>query len=277
MSDRYAVFGNPIGHSKSPLIHAAFARQTGQDIVYEAIAAPLDGFAAALDAFVASGGRGANVTVPFKQQAYALADQRTPRAEQAGAVNTLICADGRVVGDNTDGCGLLRDLTCNLGLTLAGRSILLLGAGGAARGVVGPLLDAAPRALTIANRTPANAQALVERFAASRTPGGPGVLAASSYAQLAGRAFDVVIDATSAGLSASVPPLPDGVFAAGSVAYAMVYGPAAMAFLDFARAHGAACVADGLGMLVEQAAESFFVWRGVRPDVAPVIELLRGA
>ena len=274
MSDLYAVFGNPIGHSKSPLIHAAFARQTGQDIRYEAIAAPQDGFAAALDAFVASGGRGANVTVPFKQQAYALADQRTPRAEQAGAVNTLICADGRVVGDNTDGCGLLRDLTGKLGVALAGRSILLLGAGGAARGVVGPLLDAAPRALTIANRTPENAQALVERFAADA---GECLLTASGYPQLAGSSFDVVIDATSAGLSASVPPLPDGVFAAGSVAYALVYGPAAMAFLDFARAHGAACVADGLGMLVEQAAESFFVWRGVRPDVAPVIELLRGA
>ena len=277
MSDLYAVFGNPIGHSKSPAIHAAFARQTGQNLVYQAIAAPLDAFPATLAAFVAAGGRGANVTVPFKQQAYALADRHTPRAELAGAVNTLVCADGRIVGDNTDGCGLLRDLSDNLGVALAGSRVLLLGAGGAARGVVGPLLDAAPRALTIANRTPANAQALVERFAASRASGVSGVLTASSYAQLAGSTFDVVIDATSAGLAASVPPLPDGVFAAGSLAYAMVYGPAAAAFLDFARAHGAARVADGLGMLVEQAAESFFVWRGVRPDVAPVIESLRGA
>ena len=274
MSDRYAVFGNPIGHSKSPSIHAAFARQTGQDLVYQAIAAPLDAFPATLAAFVAAGGRGANVTVPFKQQAYALADRRTPRAELAGAVNTLVCRDGQIVGDNTDGCGLLRDLADNLGVTLAGSRVLLLGAGGAARGVVGPLLDAAPRALTIANRTPANAQALVERFAAHAAPC---LLTASSYAQLAGSSFDVVIDATSAGLAASVPPLPDGVFAPGSLAYAMVYGPAAKAFLDFARARGAARGADGLGMLVEQAAESFFVWRGVRPDVAPVIESLRGA
>ena len=274
MSDRYAVFGNPIGHSKSPSIHTAFARQTGQDLVYQAIAAPLDAFPATLAAFVAAGGRGANVTVPFKQQAYALADRRTPRAELAGAVNTLVCTDGRIVGDNTDGCGLLRDLTENLGVRLAGSRVLLLGAGGAARGVVGPLLDAAARALTIANRTPANAQALVERFAAHA---GTCLLTASGYAQLAGCTFDLVIDATSAGLAASVPPLPAGVFAAGSLAYAMVYGPAAAAFLDFARAQGAARVADGLGMLVEQAAESFFVWRGVRPDVAPVIEMLRGA
>ena len=271
MSDHYAVFGNPIGHSKSPLIHAAFARQTGEDIDYRALEAPLDGFPAALDAFVAAGGRGANVTVPFKPQAYALADRRTPRAELAGAVNTLICDGGQMVGDNTDGCGLLRDITGNLGVDVAGRRVLLLGAGGAARGVVGPLLEARPQSLTIANRTPATAVALAERFAAL------GAVDAGGYGQLAGRAFDIVIDATSAGLVAAVPPLPQGVFAADSLAYTMVYGAGASAFQTFAREQGAALVADGLGMLVEQAAESFFVWRGVRPAAAPVIALLRPA
>ena len=269
MSDHYAVFGNPIGHSKSPLIHAAFARQTGQDIDYRALEAPLDGFAAALDAFVAQGGRGANVTVPFKQQAYALASRRTPRAELAGAVNTLVCDGGQIVGDNTDGCGLLRDITVNLAVAVAGRRLLLLGAGGAARGVVGPLLEAQPRSLTIANRTPATAVALAERFAAL------GPVDAGGYEPLAGRSFDIVIDATSAGLSAAVPPLPPGLFAAGSLAYTLVYGAGASAFLEFARAHGAACVADGLGMLVEQAAESFLIWRGVLPDTRPVMGMLR--
>ena len=275
MSDHYAVFGNPIVHSKSPLIHAAFARQTGEDIDYRALEAPLDGFAAALDAFVAAGGRGANVTVPFKQQAYALASRRTPRAEQAGAVNTLVCESGQLVGDNTDGCGLLRDITGNLGVAIAGRRVLLLGAGGAARGVVAPLLEALPQSLTIANRTPATAVALAERFADSFAALGP--VDAGGYAQLAGRSFDIVIDATSAGLAAAVPPLPHGLFAAGSLAYTMVYGAGAAAFQTFAREQGAALVADGLGMLVEQAAESFFVWRGVRPAVAPVIALLRQA
>ena len=153
MTDHYAVFGNPIAHSKSPLIHAAFARQTGQDLDYRAILAPTDGFVQTLREFIAAGGHGANVTVPFKEEAFRLTTRRTPRAELAGAVNTLVCADGRIVGDNTDGCGLLRDLTHNLGVTLAGRHILLLGAGGAARGVVGPLLEAAPRALTRRDRT----------------------------------------------------------------------------------------------------------------------------
>ena len=271
MSDPYAVFGNPIGHSKSPLIHAAFARQTGQDIAYTAIAAPLDGFAAALDDFVAAGGRGANVTVPFKLQAFARAARRTPRAELAGAVNTLIVERGEMLGDNTDGCGLLRDITHNHRCPVAGRRVLLLGAGGAARGVVGPLLEAHPQSLTIANRTLATAQELGQRFATL------GAVSACGYDELAGRSFDIVIDATSASLAAALPPLPAGVFAAGSLAYSMMYGPGASPFLNFARQQGAATSVDGLGMLVEQAAESFFLWRGVRPEVRPVMELLRQA
>lgn len=271
MSDQYAVFGNPIGHSKSPLIHAAFARQTGQDIVYAAIEAPVDGFAGALDAFVAAGGRGANVTVPFKQQAFSRADRRTPRAELAGAVNTLIVDGAQLLGDNTDGCGLLRDITHNHRCAVAGQRVLLLGAGGAARGVVGPLLEARPQSLTIANRTVATALQLGERFA----PLGP--VRGCGYDALAGMTFDIVIDATSASLAAALPPLPPGIFAAGSLAYTMMYGRTDSPFLTFARQQGAARSVDGLGMLVEQAAESFFLWRGVRPQILPVIELLHQA
>ncbi len=277
MTDRYAVFGNPISHSKSPSIHAAFARQTGQDIRYDAILAPPDDFSGALRAFAGAGGRGANVTVPFKEEAFRLATRRTPRAELAGAVNTLLFGEGKIageretVGDNTDGAGLLRDLTANLGRSLAGSRILLLGAGGAARGVLGPLLDASPAALVIANRTAAKAADLARHFA----PFGP--VAGRAYGELAGSAFDLVINATSASLSGERPPLPPGVFAAGSQAYDMMYGNGQTPFLAFAGEQGAAHLADGLGMLVEQAAEAFFVWRGVRPDGAPVLAALRGA
>ncbi len=269
MSERYAVFGNPIGHSKSPLIHAAFARQCGAEISYEARLAPLDGFAGCVREFIAAGGRGANVTLPFKEEAFRLADQRTPRAELAAAVNTLVFADGQILGDNTDGAGLLRDLVDNLGCAIAGRRVLLLGAGGAARGVIAPLLAARPHTLVIANRTIDRAEALVRQFAADDR------LHASAYAQLAGTSFDLVVNATSAGLSGALPPLPERVFAAESLAYDMVYGAAAMPFLAFARAQGAARLADGLGMLVEQAAEAFYLWRGVRPASAPVIAMLR--
>jgi shikimate dehydrogenase len=269
MTDKYCVFGNPIGHSKSPLIHAAFARQTGEDIAYRAILAPVGGFAEALAAFVAEGGKGANVTLPFKEEAYRLATRLSLRAEQANAVNTLSFGNGEAVGDNTDGVGLLRDVTINLNTPVAGKRILLLGAGGAARGVVGPLLGEHPASLTIANRTPERARALAERFA----PLGP--VAGRAYAELAGRAFDIVIDATSTSLSGAMPALPDGIFAPGSLLYEMIYGLGDTPLSVFARRQGAATVSDGLGMLLEQAAESFFVWRGVRPDCAPVAELLQ--
>ena len=271
MTDRYCVFGNPIRHSQSPHIHTAFAQQTGQDLRYEAILAPLDDFAGAVRAFIAAGGKGANVTVPFKQAAWQLATRLTPRAALAGAVNTLSFCDGEILGDNTDGAGLVRDLIDHLGVSLAGSRILMLGAGGAARGVCGPLLEQRPRALTIANRTVANAKALAERFAAQ------GAITGCGYDELGGHSFDLVIDATSASLNALMPPLPSGLFAAGSLAYAMMYGLAQTPFRAFAEQQGAARYADGLGMLVSQAADSFFIWRGVRPDCRPVMTQLLAA
>ena len=269
MSDRYGVFGHPVAHSKSPAIHAAFAAQCGHDLSYEAILAPLDGFADSLCAFVAAGGRGANVTVPFKEEACRLATRLTPRAAQAGAVNTLAFDSSGMLGDNTDGAGLLRDLSNNLGCRITGQRLLLLGAGGAARGVVGPLLEARPAALVIANRTAARAADLAERFA------GRGPLRACGYPDLAGESFDLVINATSASLGGEMPCLPERVFASGSLAYDMMYGRGETPFLLLARAQGAARLADGLGMLVEQAAEAFRFWRGVLPDSAPVLAMLR--
>lgn len=264
MTDRYAVFGHPIAHSKSPQIHAAFARQTGQDMRYEAILAPLDGFAESVARFAAEGGRGANVTVPFKEEAFRLAARLTPRAERAGAVNTLAFDADGVLGDNTDGAGLVADLTRNLKRPLAARRILLVGAGGAARGVIAPLLEQAPAELVIANRTPSRAEQLAQLFDGRVRPCGFDALDAP---------FDVVINATAASLAGELPPLPPQVFGAGALAYDMMYGRDTP-FLAFARAHGAD-TADGLGMLVEQAAEAFFLWRGVRPDTAPVIAALR--
>ncbi len=277
MSDRYCVFGNPVGHSKSPAIHALFARQTGEDLVYEARLAPLDGFAAAVRDFAAGGGRGANVTVPFKEEAFRLCDTLSARARLAGAVNTLSFADGRIAGDNTDGAGLVRDLMENLRTPLAGRRVLLLGAGGAARGALGPLLEQAPAALVVANRTAARADALVRPFTAlypqTRLTGG----GFDALADLAGGAFDVVVNATSASLAGEAPPLPADAFAPGALAYDMMYGQGDTAFLALARRLGAARLADGLGMLVGQAAEAFFVWRGVRPATLPVLAALRAA
>jgi shikimate dehydrogenase len=263
MTDRYAVFGNPIAHSKSPRIHGLFARQAGQDLTYEAILAPLDGFAASVRTFAAAGGRGANVTVPFKEEAFRLATTLTPRAEAAGAVNTLSLDGTSIRGDNTDGAGLVRDIAHNLGLTIAGRRILIVGAGGAARGVILPLLQQRPAAIFIANRTAARAEQLAATF---KVEGG-------GFERLSGRAFDLVINATSAGLSNAVLPVPTFAFAPGCLAYEMLYGRETP-FMAQARATGAT-VADGLGMLVEQAAEAFFVWRGVRPDTAPVMAALR--
>ena len=271
MTDAYAVFGNPIAHSKSPLIHATFARQTGQDMTYEALLAPLDGFPAAVAAFRAAGGRGANVTVPFKEQAFALASQLTPRAQVAGAVNTLSFSADGILGDNTDGAGLVRDLTANLGIDLAGKRVLLMGAGGAARGVVLPMLERQPASLFIANRTPGKAMALAAELARAC---GAGNLAGGGYGDLPGN-FDLVINATAASLAGDLPPLPASVFAADALAYDMMYGKDTP-FLAFARAQGAR-QADGLGMLVEQAAEAFLLWRGVRPDTQAVIRMLRAA
>jgi shikimate dehydrogenase len=268
MTDAYAVFGNPIAHSKSPLIHAAFARQTGQDIRYTALLAPLEGFREAVLAFRDGGGRGANVTVPFKEQAFALATRRSERAEMAGAVNTLRFDGADILGDNTDGAGLVRDLADNLAVGLAGKRILVMGAGGAARGVILPLLEQAPGVLFIANRTADKALALARGFARRGEIGGGG------YDGLPG-SFDVVINATAASLAGELPPLPATVFAEGALAYDMMYG-GDTPFLAFARAHGAR-ISDGLGMLVEQAAEAFFLWRGVRPETRPVIDMLRVA
>ena len=269
MTDRYCVFGNPIGHSKSPAIHARFARQTGEDIAYDARLAPLDGFAAAVRDFIALGGRGANVTVPFKEEAFRLCDRHTPRALQAGAVNTLIFDADGITGDNTDGAGLVRDLIDNLRMPISGRRILLLGAGGAARGALGPLLAERPAALVVANRTAAKAEALARHFAAA------GAVEGCGFAALAGRCFDIVINATSASLGGEVPPLPDGCYAPQALAYDMMYGQGDTPFLAAARAAGVTRLADGLGMLVGQAAEAFFVWRGIRPATQTVLDALR--
>lgn len=264
--DRYVVIGNPVAHSKSPQIHRRFAAQTGESLSYDTLEAPLDGFAASVAAFVAAGGRGANVTVPFKEDAFRLATQRSARAESAGAVNTLrVEDDGSLYGDNTDGAGLVRDIEHNLATAIRGRRVLLLGAGGAARGVILPLLDAGAAELCIANRTAEKAVQLATLADDARVQGG-------GYAELAG-AFDLIINATSAGLSDQTLPLSATVFAPGALAYDMVYGRSTP-FMQQAQAAGAR-VADGLGMLVEQAAEAFVVWRGVRPDTAPVLAALR--
>ncbi len=264
MKARYAVIGNPVAHSKSPWIHAEFARATGEDIEYGRIEAPRGGFAAAADAFRADGGRGLNVTLPFKQDAFRYCSQVAPRAAAAQAVNTVSFGEP-VKGDNTDGVGLLRDIEGNLGLTLAGKAVLVLGAGGAAQGVLGVLLDAGIARLVIANRTLARAQALAARFAGVR---------ASPFQELKND-FEVVINATSAGLSDAQLPLPAGILRRGVLAYEMVYGRDTP-FLAAARAAGARA-SDGLGMLVEQAAESFFIWRGVRPETRAVLDRLRAA
>jgi shikimate dehydrogenase len=267
--DRYAVIGNPVEHSKSPLIHAEFARQTGQLLEYGRILAPIGGFEDVVEVFRAEGGRGLNVTVPFKEDAYLYATQRTQRAELARAVNTLhFLESGEVFGDTTDGVGLVRDIVSNLNTSLRDKRILLMGAGGAARGVVLPLLEERPRSLFIVNRTAEKAQALCEVFPE---------IQAGGYDDLAGRSFDVIINATSSSLQHALPPLPADIFAAAdALAYDMMYGRETP-FMQFAREQGAAVVADGLGMLIEQAAESFFIWRGVRPDTAPVLARFRVA
>lgn len=272
MTDRYAVIGNPIEHSLSPEIHAAFARQTGQDLSYGRILGDPDAFEADVRAFVAAGGRGLNVTLPFKERAYRLADGLSERARAAGAVNTLsVRPDGTLHGDNTDGAGLVRDLAGNHGFAIGGARILLLGAGGAVRGVLRPLLDERPASLVIANRTAAKAQALAAAVA------GQGDVAGCGLDALGGRRFDLIINGTAAGLSAQVPPIPDACLADAGWTYDMLYAATPTAFVDWGRRHGAARALDGLGMLVEQAAEAFRLWRTVQPDTGPVIAHLRGA
>ncbi|MFP4077333.1 MAG: shikimate dehydrogenase [Halochromatium sp.] len=322
MTDRYAVIGNPIAHSKSPSIHAAFATQTGEPIEYGRILGDPNDFAGDVRRFVAEGGRGLNVTVPFKTAAFELLDDLSARAHAAGAVNTLIVRDGGLLrGDNTDGIGLLRDLTDNHGLALAGKRVLLLGAGGAARGVVQPLLEARPAELLIANRTASKAEALAalghdhavsarnQQWTCETKPDAIAALTPGSLADvrpqaspkpnrdqdqdqdqraerptrvsgcgldaLQGRRFDLIINATSTGLDGQVPSIPDDCLAEGGWVYDLLYADAPTPFCRWGQARGAARVLDGLGMLVEQAAESFWLWRGIRPETAPVITQLR--
>jgi shikimate dehydrogenase len=269
--DRYAVIGNPIAHSKSPLIHEAFARATGQRMSYERLLAPLDGFVAAARRFAAERGRGLNVTVPFKLEAFALAAQRSSRAEEAQACNTLAWRGDHWYADNTDGVGLMRDLTQNLKESISDRDVLVLGAGGAARGILGPLLAQAPRSVVVLNRTARKAADLAASFAQD------GPVAAMSSAELDGRLFHVVINATSIGINADVPEdlWPRRAFAPGGLAYDLVYADVPTPFLRWASKQSAKRTADGLGMLIEQAAESFALWRGVRPETSPVFDLLR--
>jgi shikimate dehydrogenase len=274
MTDKYAVIGNPIAHSKSPQIHKMFAEQTGQDISYEAILAPLDGFAATVERLRAEGYKGCNITVPFKFEAFKLATQVTSHADVAQAVNTLkLNFDDNVIhGDNTDGIGLVRDIRFNLGITLNNKRVLLIGAGGAAYGVALPLATAGAK-LTIVNRTADKAQALASSLISNKYFDS---ISAYGFDKVAGQQFDVLINATSAGLTDNELPLPPTIFAPGALAYDMMYGRETP-FIKFARKHGAAVVSDGLGMLVEQAAESFRIWRGydMKLDTASVIDTLR--
>ena len=271
MTDRYAVIGNPIEHSKSPLIHRAFAEQTGETLAYERILGDPGNFAGDVRDFLARGGKGLNVTVPFKEQAWRLADELTPRARVAGAVNTLILRpDGTLLGDNTDGVGLVRDLVQNQGFDFPGKRVLLLGAGGASRGVVRPLLEQHPALLVIANRTAAKARALADGLR------GEGVeVQGRGLDELTGMQFDLIVNGTAAGLSGKVPEIPDDCLAPGGWVYDMMYASEPTAFVRWGRVHGAEKALDGLGMLVEQAAESFRLWRGLKPETRKIIESLR--
>ena len=273
--DQYCVLGNPVEHSKSPWIHARFAQLTGQDIGYGKRLVPLDGFVAGIEAFRAGGGKGCNITVPFKFQAAPLATTLTPRARLADACNTLrFDGEHDVYADNTDGIGLVSDLQGNAGVTLAGRDLLLIGAGGASAGVLGPLLEAKPRRIVVTNRTAGKARSLVERHATLAKECGV-TLSAIALDAVPGP-FDVVVNATASSLSGSGIPVPDSVLKPGALAVDMMYGPAADGFMAWARAHGAV-PRDGLGMLVEQAAEAFLVFRGVRPPSQQVLAELRAS
>ncbi len=269
MLDSYAVIGNPISHSKSPLIHTTFAQQTNQSMQYGALLAPLDGFQITATNFRQQSGKGLNVTVPFKLEAFQLATRLTERATIAQAVNTLKFENDEILGDNTDGAGLVRDIESNLGISIASKRILLLGAGGAARGVILPLLQQNPAILAIANRTLHKAEALQQQFIAY------GNMVAGDFMRFSDEHFDIIINATSASLHDALPELPANVFAQTTLAYDMMYRHEPTRFLKFAHQHGAHQLADGIGMLVEQAAESFFVWRGIRPQTKPIIAMLK--
>lgn len=269
--DRYAVFGHPIRHSKSPRIHGLFAVQTGQSLIYTAEEVPPKSFETRLAEFLAAGGKGLNCTVPLKELAYRVADRRSERVARAKAANTLrLEADGRLYADNTDGIGLLRDLTVNLGLSLAGRRILLLGAGGASRGILAPLLEQGPARIVIANRTADKAIQLAREFT------GLGAIEGGGLTGLGGERFDLVLNATAASLSGHAPDLPANLLLPGAACYDLAYGSEPTAFVRWGEQAGAALSVDGVGMLVEQAAEAFLLWRGVRPDTGPVIALLNG-
>jgi len=269
MTDRYAVIGNPIEHSKSPLIHAQFAQQTAQDMVYERILGDLEDFAGDVRDFAAEGGRGLNVTVPFKEKAFELADELSERAQRAEAWNTVLFDAEVSLGDNTDGVGRVLDLGCNHSFNFAGSRILLLGAGGASRGVLFPLLEEQPASIIIANRTASKAHDLAALAGADKVAG-------CGLDELTGRQFDLIVNGTAAGLSGQVPPIPDDCLAAGGWTYDMMYGSEPTAFVKWGQARAAGKALDGLGMLVEQAAESFRLWRGVTPDTEAVIRALRG-
>jgi shikimate dehydrogenase len=269
VTDRYAVMGNPIGHSKSPQIHTLFATQTGQDLTYKAILAPLDGFTDAVNSFRNEVGKGLNITVPFKQEAWQIATERSERAERAGAVNTLTIKDDNLIGDNTDGVGLVRDLTINHQISIKDKRVLLLGAGGASRGVISPLIEQVPINITIANRTVSKAHELVALF------GDLGKVHGCGFSELTGENFDIIINATAAGLEGKVPELPKDIINKSTVCYDMMYSNKPTAFVRYAQQSGAEKTFDGLGMLIEQAAESFYIWRGVQPETSDVIQTLR--
>jgi len=268
--DRYLVLGNPIAHSKSPRIHSLFAEQTGQAIEYETRLVEIDAFEKSIRLMQEEGIRGVNVTVPFKEEAFQIADELSERARLAGAVNTLVFrGDGTILGDNTDGAGLVQDLMHNHQQSITGKRILILGAGGAVRGILKPLIDEKPQGITIANRTVEKAQMLADLFADEFS------ITAGSFEALAGQQFDLVINGTSLGLKGEVAPVPDGVLAENAVAYDMMYGDGSKPFQKWATSQGATAAHDGLGMLVEQAAESFYIWRGMKPETATVIRALR--
>lgn len=274
MTDRYAIIGNPIAQAKSPALQAAFAKQSGQDMEYGAIFGELDAFVSEVRAFQRSGGKGMNITMPFKLEAFEMADELTPRGRSAGAINMFTFReDGSILGDNTDGFGIMRDITHNLGVSLAGKRVLLLGAGGAVRGTLLPLFDEQPAEIFVANRTASKALELAAEFGAQA---GAIKLAGGGFEAIQG-AYDVIINGSASSMNNDVPPLPVGVWGADALAYDMAYKKEPTAFVLAAKAGGAMRAADGLGMVVEQGAECFYLWRGLRPDTAPVIAALRSA
>lgn len=276
MTDHYAVVGNPIEHSKSPRIHRMFAEQAGADVAYVRLLAPKDAFDAVARSFFAGGGNGLNVTVPFKEDAFRFADETTERAREAGAVNTLMRrSDGTVLGENTDGVGLVRDLTVNLGVPLRGQRILIAGAGGAVRGVVPEFVTHHPAELVLANRTVQRARAIIDGVAGKAGEVGC-ALEACGLHEIPDRPFDLIINATAAGLDGDLPPIPATAVAQASICYDLLYAEEPTGFMVWAGERGARRVSDGLGMLVEQAAASYTLWQGFEPRTEPVIQALRG-